>query len=115
MVGLDHVVLVEADAEELAGGGVHGGFEELFGVHFAETLEAFDLNALAGDFEHAGEDFGDRKQRRGLLFFAFAFDEIEEWGVVRVEVADVDAGFGEAGKEFGDRVRLVEFVEYRTA
>ena len=87
----------------------------MLGVHFAKALEAFDLDTLAGDFEDAREDFGDREKRRGLLFFAFTFKEFEERCVVGVEVADIDAGFGEAGEEFGDRVGLVKFVEHGAA
>ena len=70
------------------------------------------MDAFAGDFEDAREDFGDREKRGGLLLFTFAFEEFEERCVVGVEVADIDAGFGEAGEEFGDRVGLVKFVEH---
>ena len=95
-VGFDGVVLVEADAEELADFRVHGGFEELLGVHFAESLEAFDLDAAAGDFEDLAEDFGDGEDWSDLLFFAVAFDDFEDRGVVIEENGGVDAALGEA-------------------
>src|SRR6185295_14771342 len=47
----------EVHAEELALGGVHGGLEELAGIHFAETLETFDFEATPADVFDAGKYF----------------------------------------------------------
>ena len=87
----------------------------MFGVHFAEALEAFDLDAAAGDFEDAGEDFGDGENGGDLLFVALTFEQLEERDVVVMEDGGIDADFGEAGEDAGDGVGFVEFVEVGAA
>jgi hypothetical protein len=115
LVRFDGVVLVEADAEELADFGVHGGFEELLGVHFTESFEALDLDAASGDFENLAEDFRHGENRGDLLLVAVALEDFEDRGVIIEEDRGIDAALGETGKDAGDGVGLVEFVQVRAA
>ena len=41
------IFLGQGDADQAAGGGVHGRFAQLAGVHLAQTLEAGDVDLLA--------------------------------------------------------------------
>ena len=94
-VGFDHVFLVHLHLEEPAGGRIHGGVEELGGVHFAEALEAFDFDAVAADLEDLVEDFGHAaKSGCGVL----RLDEFEERFVLGAEVIEVQAGFVQLGR-----------------
>ncbi len=78
------------DLEQDALVGIHGGFPELGGVHFAQTLEATDFHASAADFVE-GIDDG---------FEVFGFDD------VAATTSHLLAGFAGTGlgfifREFG--------------
>ena len=62
-----------------------------FGVHFAQALEALDLDALLPDLYHPCENFGDGEQRLRRRLLAFAFDEFEQRFVLRRIMLDVQA------------------------
>ena len=85
-------------------GGVHGGVEELFGVHFAQAFEAFDFQPTAAHFLDAVEDFGDGEQGLGLLLFGFALEEFEEGlvlgGVLVVYTTQIGFYFGNLGASY---------------
>ena len=58
-VGVDSVVVVEIDFEELALLGVHRGVEEFLGVHFAQAFEALDLHPAPANLDDLLMDLGD--------------------------------------------------------
>ena len=77
-------------------GGVHGGLEELLGIHFAQALEALDLDAALPHLLDGGEDLGDGEQGTPLLALALALQELEEGLVLRRVVLDGEPTLGEA-------------------
>ena len=46
----------EFDAQQRAGIRVHGGGPQFVGIHLAEALEAFDVDAFAAQFPDAFDD-----------------------------------------------------------
>ena len=114
-VCLDGVVFVEIHLEHLALFRVHGGFEELLGVHFPEAFEPLDREAAFADFEDLREDFRDREKRVGDRLVAIALDEFENWMVAIRVVLDFQALAGEFVDEFLGGDRLMEFDELGAA
>ena len=55
LVGLDRIVHVHF--EQRSRGGVHGGFPELGGIHFAQAFVALDRDALSAEVLDDVEDF----------------------------------------------------------
>jgi hypothetical protein len=82
LVGGDGVV--DLHAQQAAHGRVHGGFPELFGVHFAQAFVALLGEAAFHVGEHPADGVGEAGD--GLLLFAAAHD---------------GAGLDEAGDGFG--------------
>src|SRR5262249_11499876 len=62
-VCVDGVILVQVDLQQFALLGIHGGLEQLFGVHLAETFETFDLHAPPANLQNLLQDFWNGKQR----------------------------------------------------
>jgi len=76
--------VVDLYAQQAAHGGVHGGFPELFGVHFAQAFVALLGDAAFHVGEHPADGVGEAGD--GLLLVAAAHD---------------GAGLDEAGDGFG--------------
>ena len=93
--GLVGVGFVELDLEQRALGRVHGGLEELLGVHFTKTFEALDLHAAFANFHDLVEDAGDAEDGMGFCMVAFAFDDFKQRLVLTAEVIDMQAEFVE--------------------
>jgi hypothetical protein len=52
---------------KLAFGRVHGGLEQFLGIHLAQALEAFDLQAAFADLLDRHQDLGDGEQRPTVI------------------------------------------------
>jgi len=114
-VRLNGVILIKNDLEHFAFLGVHGGLEELLGVHFSEAFESLDGETAFADFENFDEDLRNGEERVGEGLVAFAFDEFEDRLVAARVVFDFQALAGEFVDEFLGRCGLVEFDEFGPA
>ena len=109
------VGFVELDAEQGALVRVHGGLEELFGVHFTQTFEALDLHAAFADLHDLVEDAGNTEHGVDLRIVAIAFDNFEERLVLAAEVIDVQTKLIELLEAGLHAVGLVNFDQTSAA
>jgi hypothetical protein len=82
-VGIDSVVVVQIDLEQLALFRVHCGFEQFLGIHFAEPFEALDLHPATTDLQNFVQDLGNGKKRIRNRAIPFAFDQFKNRPVAR--------------------------------
>src|SRR5438045_6619747 len=76
-VGIDSVVVVQIDLQQLALSRVHCGFEQLLGIHFAEPFEALDLHPATTDHQNSVQDLGNGTKRIRNRATAVASDQAE--------------------------------------
>lgn len=108
-VGFEQVFLTQIHAQHATLGGVHGGFEELLGVHFTQAFEALNLDAAFADAEDGVEDA--RYIEHGVAdgFGPLTLNDLEEGLVLAAEVVDVQAEFIELAEEFLHGAGFVDF------
>jgi len=107
LLGLHHIGYFHP--QELAVEGVHRRFKELLGVHFAQTFEALDLDAMPADLLDCFKDFGDGEKLACFGPYAFAFGELKERFILGRVMLDGEASAGELFEQIRDGGALIEF------
>ena len=90
--------------------GIHRGFEELLGIHFAETLVSLNIESFASEESDLVEDFQIGKDLDEVfVFLAFVFQDRVNRFFRALEVLEVEADFFDFIEKLGRLSRLEDF------
>ena len=115
LIGIDSVVIVQIDLQQLALLRIHRGLEQFFRVHFAETFEPLDLHAAPADLQNLLKNLRNGEQRVDDGFFAFAFDQFEDRTIARGVVIDFQTFPRQLRDELLNRRGFVQLDQFAAA